>query len=516
MSELTVSPKSVSIQSGQTQTFQALLDGSPTPVDWSVVGQGKIDKDGVYSPPVILISTAKDVVIARSSGGRLPATAEVELVPLIYWRRFIGRYLLIVFTLLIIAVFWFWESLCTTCTPDRVLVSPPVVTLTKGQAQQFIANADVDWGRHGAPGVYEVPATVPATGQRIIVTARTQDSPPRSGSAHVILSHTLGLAVQPATATISAGGSVDLMSVITGSLPAGAAVEWMIPALGTLTPLGTDHKAARFSVAAPAAGSAEHPVSVMVLARIDGQPNVSAGAWITVLPSGARSAWCCADGSAPRVGRLLMLVALLGALGGMIHGISSFTTFIGNRQFVTSWAWWYLFKPFLSALVAVVVFLVFRAGLGTGAFTIATSDCVTVAAVAGLIGLFAEAATMKLKDIFDALFTPRQDQRKDTLAKDKNNQKDTPPKLDRLEPATVAAGTDLKELTILGSGFSDGCQVKIGSAELRVPTSKSATSLKVALQPTDIAKADKVTVVVYNSPPNGGASNSVDLIVEAQ
>jgi len=209
-----------------------------------------------------------------------------------------------------------------------------------------------------------------------------------------------------------------------------------------------------------------------------------------------------------------MLAALLGALGGVIHGISSFSTFVGNRQFVTSWAWWYLFKPFLGGLVAVVVFLVFRAGLGTGAFSIATSDCVTVAALAGLIGLFAEAATIKLKDIFDALFTPRQDQRKDAL--DKDNQKGPAPKLEGLEPARLKAGADVKQLKLVGSGFSDNCQVKIGSAELRVPTFRSATSLTVALQPADIAKDGKVPVVVFNTPPNGGASNSVDLIVEAQ
>jgi len=111
--------------------------------------------------------------------------------------------------------------------------------------------------------------------------------------------------------------------------------------------------------------------------------------------------------------RPLALIALAGALGGLIHGASSFAIFAGNREFKPSWTWWYVLRPVLGGAVALVVYLVVRSGLGAGEVALSGADGLKTAGFAGLIGMFAEPAMVKLKDIFDTVFAPRADPRKD-------------------------------------------------------------------------------------------------------
>ena len=142
-----------------------------------------------------------------------------------------------------------------------------------------------------------------------------------------------------------------------------------------------------------------------------------AGALVSVL--NATEGPCELPGSS--LWQLIALVAIVGALGGLTHSVSSFGTFVGNNSLKASWLWWYALKPVLSALVAVIVFLVFRAGLGTPDLGLGAGECLTVAGFAALVGLFADQATLKLKDIFDALFTPRSDPRKDKAEQSTSN-----------------------------------------------------------------------------------------------
>jgi hypothetical protein len=81
--------------------------------------------------------------------------------------------------------------------------------------------------------------------------------------------------------------------------------------------------------------------------------------------------------------RLILLAALVGALGGVAHAVGSFGTYVGNRELVASWLWWYSLKPVLSAAVSVLVFLAFRTGLGVTDLALSSNDCLAVAGVAG-------------------------------------------------------------------------------------------------------------------------------------
>jgi len=115
---------------------------------------------------------------------------------------------------------------------------------------------------------------------------------------------------------------------------------------------------------------------------------------------------------------LLLLVALMGFLGNMIHVASSFTSYVGNGTFKRSWILWYFVKPFTAAGLAIIVYFIIRAGFlsyGTGASGISLYGILSLSALAGL---FTDSATLKLKEVFEVIFKPKDD-RTDKLKGDK-------------------------------------------------------------------------------------------------
>src|SRR5579864_1674373 len=86
--------------------------------------------------------------------------------------------------------------------------------------------------------------------------------------------------------------------------------------------------------------------------------------------------------------RLIVIVLLCGAFGGLLHGIRSLTWYAGNRNLVRSWALTYLLMPAVGALLALVFFFVLSAGLFVGPSSLATAKTSGFAAIAVLVGLF--------------------------------------------------------------------------------------------------------------------------------
>ena len=116
---------------------------------------------------------------------------------------------------------------------------------------------------------------------------------------------------------------------------------------------------------------------------------------------------------------LLLLVAVLSALGSYVHAAQSFVDFAGNRQLVVSWVWWYPFRILIGVALAEIFYFAIRAGFfGTDTPTTFINPY-GIAAVAGLVGLFSKQATDKLKEVFDTVFStaPGQgdDMRKDSI-----------------------------------------------------------------------------------------------------
>ncbi len=102
--------------------------------------------------------------------------------------------------------------------------------------------------------------------------------------------------------------------------------------------------------------------------------------------------------------RLILLIALVGALGACIHMATSFAFFAGKSELSASWLWWYLLRPFIGAALATILYLVIRGLLFSTAAEAATVNLFGVLAFAGLAGMFSKQAIEWLRQVFDQVF----------------------------------------------------------------------------------------------------------------
>ena len=102
--------------------------------------------------------------------------------------------------------------------------------------------------------------------------------------------------------------------------------------------------------------------------------------------------------------RYLCIVALVGGLGAYIHLATSFTEFLGNRNFYSSWKWWYGLRPFIGSALAIMVYFAARGGLVSGNAGATDLSPYGIGALAGLAGMFSKQATDKLREVFENLF----------------------------------------------------------------------------------------------------------------
>lgn len=118
----------------------------------------------------------------------------------------------------------------------------------------------------------------------------------------------------------------------------------------------------------------------------------------------------------PDEARVIFIVLMSGAIGGMIHALQSFVGFVGSNSFVCSWIWWYVLRPVVGAGLALLFYLSLRGGLLTTTAGVADLSIFGFASVSALAGLFSEQATAKLKELFDTMFKT-DDQRPNKLKK---------------------------------------------------------------------------------------------------
>lgn len=187
---------------------------------------------------------------------------------------------------------------------------------------------------------------------------------------------------------------------------------------------------------------------------------------------------------------LLLLVALMGFLGNMVHVASSFTSYVGNGTFRRSWTLWYFVKPFTAAGLAVIVYFIIRAGFlsyGTGAAGISLYG---ILALSALAGLFTDSATLKLKEVFEVIFKPRDD-RADKL---QGNEVE-------VSSITTEAVDETDDISIVLAGKNlnaDGLIITIDGVAI-TPTAKTAQKLEMKYTPTPAEiEAGKVVLLIVD------------------
>ncbi|MBF8293918.1 MAG: hypothetical protein HW389_463 [Bacteroidetes bacterium] len=107
--------------------------------------------------------------------------------------------------------------------------------------------------------------------------------------------------------------------------------------------------------------------------------------------------------------RYILVALMFGMLGGASHGLASLMDFRGQRRLFRSWSLWYFAQPFLGGMMAVIFYVVIRAGLLTGTGETATNliNPYGVAAISAIVGLFTDQATNKLSEVFKTLFATK-------------------------------------------------------------------------------------------------------------
>jgi len=102
--------------------------------------------------------------------------------------------------------------------------------------------------------------------------------------------------------------------------------------------------------------------------------------------------------------RMMLISILMGVIGAMVHAMTSFADFVGNRRLVRSWLPWYFMRPMIGGGLALFFYVGFRAGLLTTSIAQGDINPFGVAAIGGLAGMFSKQATDKLNEVFTTAF----------------------------------------------------------------------------------------------------------------
>lgn len=183
---------------------------------------------------------------------------------------------------------------------------------------------------------------------------------------------------------------------------------------------------------------------------------------------------------------LLILVALGGFMGNMIHITTSFTTYVGSGQFKRSWVLWYFVKPFTAAALAVVIYFVLCGGFLTINNNPNNINIYGIMTIAILTGLFTDRATLKLKEVFEVLLRPKEDRADPLMAV---------PKILSISPSALDIAKE-NLITIKGENFQqDKLAVSIDDSPVNFTAVAKSITIKYTLPATSAAK-DSVKLVI--------------------
>lgn len=203
---------------------------------------------------------------------------------------------------------------------------------------------------------------------------------------------------------------------------------------------------------------------------------------------------------------LLLLVALSGLTGSLIHTATSFADYIGNRQFYSSWVPWYFMRLVIGMLLSLLLYFAFRGGFFSGSAPTTSVNPYGVAALAGLTGLFSKQATDKLQEVFETLFRVRSTsgdaQRADNLS-------NPVPTVTAVDPPSLTVGAQAADrtLTISGIGFvRNASSIRI-NAEDQPTRFVSTVQLSCVVSEHLVQAPSSLNLTVFTAAPGGGESS---------
>lgn len=502
---LSVVPDAVELSANQQVAFR--IDPSGQGVIWQAA-VGAIESTGVYTAPDVVDAGRTVVVTAYTADGAHYGTANVRLLDSAYWIAWLGWFWILVATGIAALLFVVWPKTVTPPSALSILTHPAAVTLNveRDTMQAFTADVrGVEDGKRGVAWSVTGPGKIdPATGVyttenadegTVCVTATSKEDSNRSNTATVVRAKGVSLAIQPSTQSAGPHQRVTF----TADLKATAATPlvWSIaPNRGTIVPQDANGSKVVYE-APPTIDRTE--VIVLAAKAKDGPAAAAAYVVLTGPPD------------KPSPGNLLLLAILMGSLGATLHAIVSLTAYVGSNKFVSSWFWWYIFRPIVGGVLALLFYFLIALGKIGGT----TLDPSSVALLCGLVGMFADKASTKLSEVFDALIGPKSDPRANKLTNNNANGQTagTPaaPTISSLTPNAITAG-QTPAITIAGTNFRDGATVLVKSVS-HPATDIKAASLKVQLTAAATAAAGSVDVVVVNA--DGTKSAAATLTITA-
>jgi hypothetical protein len=212
--------------------------------------------------------------------------------------------------------------------------------------------------------------------------------------------------------------------------------------------------------------------------------------------------------------RLFITVVVAGALGSLVHGLTSFADYVGNRDLRQSWVWFLILRTPIGIALALLFYLVLRGGLVVptlpeNAGQVPTATLISpygLAAIAAMAGMFSKQATDKLSEVFNSLFqTTKPVPRGDPLTSAK-------PAIVSTEPESLKVNGDPR-LALIGRNFDRQCKVTVNGKGRDVEW-ESATRVIVTLLATeDLKDKGQLTLIVRNPVAAGGDSAPLTVAV---
>ena len=117
--------------------------------------------------------------------------------------------------------------------------------------------------------------------------------------------------------------------------------------------------------------------------------------------------------------RFIGLVLIMGALGACLHGVKSLASHCGRGDFSDKWTLWYLYRPFVGGVLALIFYLIINGGL-MPKISSNNIEFFAILGISGLVGLFSQQALNKLKIISDAIFASGEETKQNATPSPKN------------------------------------------------------------------------------------------------